>query len=167
MKQIQRVTALLLLCLCLLTACGKKEPPVVAGDAFEEPITLEADLKEPLSSEKTISGEDVSCEVVSTDGKKSGFEMRFHKTPELHNMFSSAENVYFAVLRQDEKTIVVPTELVRILTDIETGEFRITILLPSGEKCKKGEWQVSFYVCSREDNAENAKFEAQKSVLVD
>ena len=172
MKNIVPLLLLCVFCCGLLAACGgtaqSAEPSSAQPSAVSETLedgmyTMPSDLAE-LTAAETMDGADVTCVPLERDGKVIGFEMRFLRSAKLDALFSDGENMYFGVVRCGKKQIAVPMEQVRILTDGETNEFVLTLLLPSGEKLSGRTCTVSFYTAKRNMQTGDALFCAKKEI---
>ena len=152
--------------LMLCASCGASpqttDGTTLSAAADAEPV-LPADLSAVTAAE-TMDDADVTCVPLERDGKTIGFEMRFLQSVRLDKLFSDQENMYFAVADCGKKPIGIPMEQIRILTDSETHEFVLTILLPSGEKLSGKTCTVAFYTAKRDMQSGNALFCARKDV---
>lgn len=161
----KRVFVLAAVLLAFLSACGSKEPMVVAGDPEETEVSY-FQIDEPLSVVTKLEADKITCVPLEKDGTVYGFEMRFRKTADVDTLLKSEENFYFARLESGKKQLAVPMEEIRILPDITTNELVLTLLIPQGETVSGGKWTVSFYVSGREDGANTALLAAQKDVTI-
>lgn len=170
------------LCLFLLASCGKQqEQPgqATAAGAADSAVDgeIDAEMIEPPPDETALdvpdeivteaqapAAKEISCEPLEKDGAVYGFEMRFRRTDKIDAMMASTDNFYYGVLQQGKKKITVPTEEIRVLLDVPTDSFVVTMLVPQGEKLKGSEAAVSFYISARADGAAKALFSAQQTV---
>ena len=153
----------MLLFVGLSASCDKTAQPDGNTVLAEESESLPPDLSAVTAAE-TMNEADVTCVPLKWDGKCIGFEMRFLQSAKLDALFSDEENMYYGVVRCGKKQIGVPMEQVRILTDGETREFVLTLLLPTGGKLSGKTCAVSFYTAKRSGPVENALFCAQKEI---
>ena len=152
---------LCVLCLLLLASCGTKPQTVVEGNADEEEL-FTIDLSAEIETEASQpQAKETTCTPLEKDGKVYGFEMRFRRTDA---MMASPDNFYFAVLQSGKTKIAVPTEEIRVLLDVPTDSFVLTLLVPTEKKLPSGSVTVSFYISSREDGASRALFAAQQTI---
>lgn len=151
-----------LVCLLVLCACGR-EPAVIAGDAAETEVAY-ADLDRPITAETTLDSEAVACVPLQKDGSVYGFEMRFRQSDAVDALLRDPENVYFGVLQSGKDKLPVPMEDIRILPDITTDAFVLTLLVPQGKKLHAQDCTVSFYIAAHADVADKALFCAEKTV---
>lgn len=155
------------LCLLLLASCGRQqEPTVVAGDPdetnAEEAFTI--DLTAEIETAAEPTAKELSCEPLKKDGALYGFEMRFRRTDALEELMGSEDNFYFGVLQSGKKKIAIPIEEIRVLLDVPTDSFVVTLLAPQDEKLSGSSVTVSFYISARADGASKALFAAQQTV---
>ena len=157
MKQI--VAALLLsVFLMVLAGCGQQSAqPIVS----EEGITA---LTEAQTAPSAIPQEQVQCTALEKDGAVYGFEMRFRQSEDTDALLRAPENYYYGVLTCGKSTVSVPTEEIRILTDIQTKSFVVTLLLPKGETLSGGECTVSLCIAPREAAEKGVLFCVSKDV---
>ena len=154
---------LCVICLLLLASCGKQPPTIVAGDTDEEEM-FTIDLSGEIETAAEPAAKELSCAPLEKDGAVYGFEMRFRRTNAIDTMMASTDNFYFGKLQCGKKKITVPTEEIRVLLDVPTDSFVVTMLVPQGAKLKSGETTVSFYISARSDGASKALFLAQQAV---
>ncbi|MCR5485553.1 MAG: hypothetical protein K6F09_08155 [Clostridiales bacterium] len=107
---------------------GTDDAPVVFGDGEEEEYTF--DFSRELAPEKKAGSDKTTCKAVEENGKIKYFEMRFSQRVAIDEELKSAKNMYFASVVYGKKTIAVPAELIKIVTDITTNEYVITFPLP-------------------------------------
>ncbi len=172
---------LCVLCLLMLASCGKpsaQTDPAQQPDRTEQTqlpaqtdegeVFIEPDSELDLSGEIEIAqgpaAKELSCTPLKKDGKVYGFEMRFRRTDAIETLMASAENFYFGVIQRGKKKIAVPTEEIRVLLDVPTNAFVLTLLMPSDKKLSGDSATVSFYISSRRDGASKALFAAQQTV---
>lgn len=161
------------LCLLLLASCGKgqtqPDETAISGVTEEEPIELPPDetvldVPDEIETAAEPAAKEIVCEPLEKDGAVYGFEMRFRRTNAIDEMMASPDNFYFGMLQQGKKKITVPTEEIRVLLDVPTDSFVVTLLVPQGEKLHGGSAAVSFYISARADGASKALFTAQQTV---
>lgn len=157
-----KIILICLACLLTLCACGR-QPAVIAGDAGETEVAY-ADLDRPITAETTLDDEAVSCVPLQKDGSVYGFEMRFRQSDAVDALLRNAENVYFGVLQYGKDKLPVPMEDIRILPDITTDEFVLTLLVPQEKKLHTQTCTVSFYIAAHADSADKTLFCAEKTV---
>lgn len=166
---------LCVLCLLLLASCGKgqeqPDPAATAGETAGEEIVVpppdETALEVPdeiVTEAQTPAAKELSCVPLEKDGAVYGFEMRFRRTNKIDTMMADPENFYFGVLQCGKKRITVPTEEIRVLLDVPTDSFVVTMLVPQGEKLKGDSATVFFHISVRADGASKALFTAQQTV---
>ncbi len=151
------------LCLLLLASCGRQPQAVVSGDADMEDETV-IDLSAEIETAAEPAAKEVTCVPLRKDGRIYAFEMRFRFTDAIDALMASENNFYFAVLQCGKTKIAVPTEEVRVLLDVPTDSFVLTILVPQGEKLSGGSATVSFYISAGADGPNKALFAAQQTV---
>lgn len=167
------------LCLLLLASCGRRQEQPgqtqTAAEAVSEEIGEEIpelppdetalDVPDEIVTEaQSPVAKELSCKPLEKDGDVYGFEMRFRRTDTLDTMMASTDNFYFGVLQRGKKRITVPTEEIRVLLDVPTDSFVVTMLVPQGEKLRSGDVTVAFYISARADGASGALFTAQQTV---
>ena len=157
--------AVWIVCLLLLSACGRQPQRVIAGDADETEV-LFLDPDQPISAQSTLEAEQIACTPLEKDGGVYGFELRFRQSADLDALLRSGENFYFGMLESGKKKLSVPMEDIRILTDIAAKSFVLTMLVPQDGTIHGGRWTVSFYISAREGSASDALFAAQKDVII-
>ena len=159
---------LCMLCVGSLSACGvltRPNAPTAVSGILDEAFTLPDDLS-AITAAETLNEADVTCVPLEQDGKVIGFEMRFLQSDKLDALFSDQDNMYYGVLACGKQTVGVPMEQIRILTDSETREFVITLLVPSGEKLTGRTCAVAFYTAARNDPIQNTLFCANKETTM-
>lgn len=142
----KQTIASLFLCIFFLALAGcaaQSAQPAVS----EEGIT---ELAAVQTAPSALPQEDVQCTVLQKDGTVYGFELRFRQSADTDALLRSPENYYYGVFTCGKKTIGVPTEEIRILTDAQTKAFVVTLLLPKGQALSGGECTVSFCIAPRE-----------------
>ncbi len=154
---------LCVLCLLLLASCGQKPQQIVAGEAGDEDAVA-IDLSHEIVTAAQPAAEQTACEALRKDGAVYGFEMRFRFTDAIDALMAAEENFYFGVLQCGGKKTAVPTEDIRVLVDVPTGMFVLTLLVPQDTKLSGRKADVSFYICARADGASKALFAAQQAV---
>ena len=154
---------LCVICLLLLASCGKQPPTIVAGDTDEEEM-FTIDLSGEIETAAGPQAKETTCAPLRKDGKLYGFEMRFRRTDAIDALMASADNVYYAVVQSDKTKIAVPTEDIRVLLDVPTDSFVLTLLVPQDRKLPGDSATVSFYVSARADGTAKALFAAQQTV---
>ena len=155
---------LCVVCLLLLASCGKQEPTIVAGDTDEEEMFTLDLAGEIVTEEAAPQAKETSCKPLEKDGSVYGFEMRFRRTDAIDAMMADPENYYFGVVQSGKTKIAVPTEEIRVLLDVPTDSFVLTMLLPKEEALPEAAATVSFYISSREGDTSKALFAAQEIV---
>ena len=171
MKNIVTLLLVCILCCGLFAACGGTAQPAetsalpsAISETLEDGVyTMPSELAN-LTAAETMDSADVTCAPLERDGKVIGFEMRFLQSPKLDALFSDRENMYFGVVKCGKKAIGIPMEQVRILTDRETDEFVLTLLLPSGEKLSGKACTASFYTAKRNAQTGDALLCAKKEI---
>lgn len=153
------------LCLLLLASCGKQPQTIIAGDAVEDEVST-IDLSGEIVTAAEPAAKELACEPLRKDGAVYGFEMRFRRTNAIDELMQTTDNFYFGVLQCGEKKIAVPTEEIRVLLDVPTDSFVVTLLVPQGAKLSGGSATVSFYIASRAKGAAEALFAAQQAVEI-
>ncbi len=149
-------------CLLLLASCGR-QPAIVAGDTDEEEM-FTLDLSGEIETAAQPQAKDPSCKTLEKDGAIIGFEMRFRRTDAIDTLMASPDNFYFAVVQCGKTKTVVPTEEIRVLVDVPTDSFVLTLLVPKDTKFSESSATVSFYISSRADGASKALFAVQETV---
>jgi hypothetical protein len=165
------------LCLLLLASCGRRQEQPgqatgaettggTAGEAIVDlpPDETALDVPDEIETAAEPAAKELSCVPLEKNGAVYGFEMRFRRTNTIDTMMASTDNFYFGMLQRGKKRIAVPTEEIRVLLDVPTDSFVVTMLVPQGEKLKSGETTVSFYISARTDGASKALFAAQQTV---
>ena len=166
------------LCLLLLASCGKRpeqpEPSAPAGETVSAdpddavilppPDETLLDVPDEIVTAAEPTAKELSCVPLEKDGAVYGFEMRFRRTNTIDTMMASADNFYFGKLQCGKKKITVPTEEIRVLLDVPTDSFVVTMLVPQGEKLRGDEATVSFYISAHADGGSKALFTAQQAV---
>lgn len=158
---------LCLACALLLAGCTQRapEPAVIAGD----PELTEAsrlDVAADVHAETTLPQEEITVTALRRDADVYGFEMRFRRSRTLKSILSDPENLYFGVLDTGKQRIAVPMEEIRVLPDVPTGSFVVTLLVPQGEKLSGSKCRVGFYASARDGDPSNAHFAAEKDVQI-
>ena len=154
------------LCMLLFASCGKQTPTVVAGDTDEEEMmTLDLSAEIETAADQP-QAKDASCTPLQKDGSIYAFEMRFRRTDAVDAQMASADNIYFGVVQCGKTKIAVPTEDIRVLVDVPTDSFVLTLLLPQDAKLSGEEATVSFNICAREDGTEKALFAVQQTANI-
>lgn len=135
---------------------GGKTGQIVA-DAGESDIFF--DFDGDIAAEREAAG--ATCTVSVSNGTAVGFEMRFSKKEDLDTLLAGGENIYFACVDYGGGPVAIPMANIRILTDIETGEYVLT-LVPEGEiKADRAAGsEVRFYVAPRDTDSAYALFMA-------
>lgn len=169
---------LCVMCLLLLASCGKGQTQpgetaageTVSGTIDEAPVELPPDETvldipdEIVTEAQAPAAKEISCKPLEKNGAVYGFEMRFRRTDRIDTMMASADNFYYGTLQNGKKRITVPTEEIRVLLDVPTDSFVVTMLVPQGEKLRGDSATVSFYISARADGASKALFSAQETV---
>jgi hypothetical protein len=157
----------------LLASCGKPsaQPEQAGQSAVESGVFEETEPTFDLSAEieteaQQPQAKELTCTALTRDGKVYGFEMRFRRTDAIDAMMRSADNFYFGVLQSGKKKIAVPTEEIRVLVDVPTDSFVLTLLVPLGEKLTRESVTVSFYISALADGTAKALFAAQQTVEI-
>ncbi len=158
---------LCLICLLLLAGCGKAvpAPAVVAGDPEETDVSR-LDLAAEISAETLLTGDDVTVSPMGKEGKVYAFEMRFRRSQTLESLLSDPENLYFGVIEFGGERMAVAMEGIRILPDVPTDSFVITLLVPAGQTLSGGTCRVCFYSAARSGNPGSAHFGAEKEIQI-
>ncbi len=160
---------LCVLSLLLLASCGKSHgqqgPGTTAGETIGvPPDETVLDVPAQIETATEHAAKELSCEAFKKDGAVYKFEMRFRRTNAIDAMMADPDNFYFGVLQCGKKRIVVPTEEIRVLLDVPTDSFVVTLLVPQNEKLRDSSTTVSFYISAREDGAGKSLFTAQQTV---
>lgn len=160
-------------CLLLLTGCGAKtgaSAPDKATTLSADPAGIEGEthmtLPESADAETTAPDEKVSGQALEKDGKVYGFELRFPQNQTAEKLLSDPENYYFGILECGKKRAAVPTEDIRVLTDITTHEFVVTLLLPADYKLSGKRCTVSLCVSPRKTDAQTMLYKAEKEIQI-
>lgn len=157
-----RKIVLCVLCLLLLASCGR-QPAIVSGDTDEEEM-FTLDLSGEIETAAQPQAKETTCKLLEKDGARIGFEMRFRRTDAIDTLMASPDNFYFAVVQCGKTKTIVPTEEIRVLVDVPTDSFVLTLLVPKETKYPQNSATVSFYISSREEGASKALFAAQETV---
>ena len=163
---------LCVLCLLLLASCGKapeQADTTAAGEVIDDvealpPDETALDVPDEIETAAEPAAKELSCKRLEKDGRIYGFEMRFRRTNAIDTMMADPENFYFGVLQCGKKRITVPTEEIRVLLDVPTDSFVVTMLVPQGEKLRGDSATVIFCISARADGASKALFTAQQAV---
>lgn len=153
-------------CLLVLAGCGTQsktnvpsEVPLVEGETL---LTV----PESVPAQTTVPDEKVSVKTLEKDGTVYGFELRFPQDPATERLLSDPENFYYGVLENGKKSTAVPTEDIRVLTDIKTHEFVVTLLLPADSTLSGRQCTVSLCVSPRKADARQVLFRAEKELQI-
>ncbi len=156
----------LILCaavLLLLASCGRQPEPIVVAGEPDETEASTIDLSAEIVTAAEQAAKALPCKPLEKEGGVYAFEMRFRRTNAIDEMMASEDNFYFGVLQCGKKKLAVPIEEIRVLLDVPTDSFVVTMLVPQDAKLS-GSVSVSFYISARADGASKALFAAQQTV---
>jgi hypothetical protein len=126
---------------------GGQTGQIVAG-ADEDDVFF--DFKGETAAER--EAENATCRAKVTGDKARAFEMRFSRRENIEQYIKGGENIYFASVDYGNGPVAIPMENVKILEDIKTAEYVLT-LVPTGGDVDAGRAEgstVRFYIASPE-----------------
>ena len=153
-------------CLLMLAGCGAQGKTNAQTEASPVEGETLLTLPETVQAQTTAADEKTSGKALEKDGAVYGFELRFPQSPAAEKLLADPENYYCGILENGKKRAVVPTEEIRVLTDIKTHEFVVTILLPADFRLSGKYCTVSLCVLPRDAKTQDVLFEASEKIQI-
>jgi len=136
---------------CVIAYVGKQsgvQPGQIVAISDENDVFF--DFEGEIAAEK--EAEKATCSAKVSDGKARAFEMRFSRRENIEQLIEGGENIYFASVDYGNGPVAIPMDNVKILTDIKTAEYVLTLVPPGGDvdaNSAAGS-DVRFYISSPE-----------------